>query len=100
MNCISFSDQGLFKVALNTLSLDSTPDYTVDESTLTIWAWDIHPIVDVLLSNGIFSFDRSWNEEDYREDNFRTDAEADGDALKSAGWGTDEDYGYYGGNDE
>ena len=100
MNCISFSDQGLFKVALNTLSLDSTPDYTVDESTLTIWSWDIHAIVDVLIDNGIFNFTRSWNEEDYREDNFRTDAEADGDALKSAGFGTDEDYGYYGGNDE
>jgi len=27
------------------------------------------------------------------------DAEADADALASAGWGTDEDYGYYGGNE-
>ena len=26
-------------------------------------------------------------------DGFRSDAEADGDALASAGWGTDEDYG-------
>jgi hypothetical protein len=25
-----------------------------------------------------------------------TDAEADADTLKSAGWGTDEDYGYFG----
>jgi len=32
--------------------------------------------------------------DDY-EDNM-TDAEADADVLKSAGWGTDEDYGYYG----
>ena len=31
-----------------------------------------------------------------REDQFRTDAEADADVLTSAGWGTDEDYGYYG----
>ncbi len=31
-----------------------------------------------------------------REDQFRSDAEADADALASAGWGTDEDYGYYG----
>ncbi len=30
-------------------------------------------------------------------DQFLTDAEADGDALASAGLGTDEDYGYYGG---
>jgi hypothetical protein len=28
-----------------------------------------------------------------------TDAEADADVLASAGWGTDEDYGYYGGED-
>jgi hypothetical protein len=25
-----------------------------------------------------------------------TDGEADADALASAGWGTDEDYGFYG----
>lgn len=29
-----------------------------------------------------------------------TDAEADADTLASAGMGTDEDYGYYGGGDE
>jgi len=29
-----------------------------------------------------------------REDGFRDDVEADADTLKSAGWGTDEDYGY------
>jgi hypothetical protein len=29
-----------------------------------------------------------------------TDAEADADTLKSAGWGSDEDYGYYGEMDE
>lgn len=28
-----------------------------------------------------------------------TDAEADADTLASAGWGTDEDYGYYGGDE-
>ena len=42
------------------------------------------------------------NEDDYDdyydepEDQFRDDVEADADALASAGWGTDEDYGYYG----
>lgn len=30
---------------------------------------------------------------DEREDHFRDDVEADADALASAGWGTDEDYG-------
>ena len=29
-------------------------------------------------------------------DQFMSDAEADADAFASAGWGTDEDYGYYG----
>lgn len=33
--------------------------------------------------------------QDTREDSL-TDAEADADTLASAGWGTDEDYGYYG----
>jgi len=35
---------------------------------------------------------------DHAEDTW-TDAEADADTLTSAGWGTDEDYGYYGGED-
>ena len=29
-------------------------------------------------------------------DQFMSDAEPDADALASAGWGTDEDYGYFG----
>lgn len=33
-------------------------------------------------------------------DGFRSDAEADADVLASAGHGTDEDYGYYGGDDD
>jgi len=32
-------------------------------------------------------------------DGFRNDVEADADVLRSAGWGTDEDYGYYGGDE-
>lgn len=35
-------------------------------------------------------------ENEPREDHFRNDVEADADALASAGFGTDEDYGYYG----
>lgn len=34
------------------------------------------------------------------DDDRYTDAEADADTLASAGWGTDEDYGYYGDGDE
>jgi hypothetical protein len=43
-----------------------------------------------------------WSAEDTepREDNFRDDAEADGDALSSAGSGTDEDYGCFDSGDE
>lgn len=33
---------------------------------------------------------------DYSDDDGMTDAEADADTLRSCGWGTDEDYGYYG----
>ena len=36
---------------------------------------------------------------DEPEDQFRSDAEADADVLASAGYGTDEDYGYYGGDE-
>jgi len=39
-------------------------------------------------------------ERDEPWDGFRSDAEADADTLASAGYGTDEDYGYYGGSDE
>lgn len=35
-------------------------------------------------------------EGDYPEDQYRNDVEADADVFTSIGWGTDEDYGYYG----
>jgi hypothetical protein len=44
-----------------------------------------------------FGFDEEeeeWEPEEY--DQFRDDVEADADALAQIGWGTDEDYGYYG----
>lgn len=47
-----------------------------------------------------------WTDEDKEEfaaeheDSFEEDGDwMDGDALASAGWGTDEDYGYFGGED-
>lgn len=47
-----------------------------------IYCWDCHPEV---------------KEIEFTEcDDYMDDAEADGEALASAGWGTDEDYGYYG----
>lgn len=42
----------------------------------------------------------SEDEYEEREDQFRDDVEADADTLASIGWGTDEDYGYYGYEDE
>lgn len=38
-----------------------------------------------------------FSEENEPWDGFNSDAEADADALADIGWGTDEDYGYYGG---
>lgn len=40
------------------------------------------------------------DEPEPNEDQFRDDVEADADALASAGFGTDEDYGYYGGGED
>jgi hypothetical protein len=39
------------------------------------------------------------DEHDEPSDGFRNDVEADADTLASAGYGTDEDYGYYGGDE-
>ena len=45
----------------------------------------------------VWSFEESGsNDADEAWDGFNSDAEADGDALASAGFGTDEDYGCYG----
>jgi len=39
------------------------------------------------------------DDEEPDEDDNLTDAEADAMTLASAGWGTDEDYGFFGGDD-
>jgi hypothetical protein len=41
---------------------------------------------------------QEWRNPEEYEDNY-TDVEADADTLASAGMGTDEDYGYYGGDE-
>ncbi len=52
-----------------------------------------------ILPDGEIKVAHSWDDEPSSEaadepwDGFNSDAEADGDALASAGWGTDEDYG-------
>lgn len=89
---ITFSDKGLFLLAVTSLELDATPSYDVDYDNLTIYAEDIDGVTDVLHNAGVFSF-VCHRADAEPSDGFLSDAEADGDALKSAGWGTDEDYG-------
>ncbi len=40
-------------------------------------------------------YDDGVNQYDEPFDGFRDDVDADADVLRSAGWGTDEDYGYF-----
>ena len=56
----------------------------------------------------MFNFGADLTTDEYYNDNliwgdepedFMSDVEADADTLASAGWGTDEDYGWYGGED-
>jgi hypothetical protein len=96
---ITFTDKGLFLLAVTTLELESTPEYAVDFDNMTIITEDAYSIAAILRDNGIFNFHWSGADEfnDDRmypsePDQFRTDAEADADALASAGMGTDEDY--------
>jgi hypothetical protein len=94
---ITFSDIGLFNSAVSALELESVPEYDVEDNTLTVHAEDIDAIIDVLHDSQIYSF-ICHRGDDGEHDQFRNDAEADADALASAGMGTDEDYGYYGGD--
>lgn len=91
---ITFSDSVLFDLALTTLELDATPVYDIDPSTLTVYSDDIDGVIDVLHNGGIFNF-KCHRDDAEPSDGFLSDAEADADALKSAGWGTDEDYDHY-----
>ena len=89
---ITFADKGLFLLAVTQLELDATPSYDVDFDNLKIHADDIDGLVDILHDENIVDFTcQRADAEPW--DGFRTDAEADADALASAGFGTDEDYG-------
>lgn len=90
---ITFSDKGLFLLAVTALELDSTPAYELDFDNMVINTEDADSIADVLHDNGIYTFTVHRGDVEPREDQFNSDAEADADALASAGWGTDEDYG-------
>jgi hypothetical protein len=43
--------------------------------------------------------DDGYDPNDHSDDDGMTDVEADADTLRSAGWGTDEDYGDFGDSD-
>lgn len=57
--------------------------------------------------NGFDDFDAEVTAEEFYSDEVEyedfedsySDVEADADTLASAGWGTDEDYGYFGGDE-
>jgi hypothetical protein len=97
---ITFTDKGLFLLAVTALELDSTPQYSVDFDTMTINTDDVDYLVDLFHEQGVFDFRCYRGDADGENDQFRHDGEADGDALASAGMGTDEDYGYFGGGED
>jgi hypothetical protein len=96
---IIFTDLATFDAAVASLEMNATPEYVLERDALTIRTDDVDGIVDLLIDDGIDGFSANYGTED-EHDQFLTDAEADADALASAGFGTDEDYGYYGGDDE
>lgn len=96
MKSITFTDLATFDAAVTSLETNATPPYVLERDNLTILTDDVDGIVDVLIDDGIDDFSAQLGAEDEPFDGFRTDAEADADALASAGFGTDEDYGYYG----
>ena len=94
---ITFDDPKLFDAAMTVLALEETPSYSGNIDTLTIESDDILEIEKLLQVNDITQFYVEVADENDRRDDegdqFRHDGEADGDALASAGFGTDEDYG-------
>jgi hypothetical protein len=100
---IFFNNSVEFARALTSLELSADFHYEVTDETncLMIATDDIQAIEVVFAENGIdeSSFEIS-KERDDEHDQFISDSEADGDALRSAGFGTDEDYGSYGNDEE
>ena len=92
MNFIEFNDRSLLVMAVTVLEISGAPAFNVIGGR--IYSDDIDEVIDLLHENGIMMFDAP-HLEDNERDQFRTDAEADADALASAGMGTDEDYGCF-----
>jgi hypothetical protein len=87
---ITFTEKGLFLLAVTALELDSTPQYSVDYDNMTINTDDVDYLVDLLHEQGIVDFGSS--ADDNEPDQFRHDGEADSDALRSAGFDDEENY--------
>jgi len=92
---ITFTEKGLFLLAVTALLHEQG---IVDYDTMTINTDDVDYLVALLHEQGIVDFRSSGDDNEH--DQFRHDGEADADALASAGMGTDEDYGYYGGGED
>lgn len=93
MNSITFTDVATFDSAVSALEMNATPEYVLERDNLTIRSNDVDGLIDILMDEGVDDFTAQFGTEDEPFDGFRTDAEADADALASAGFGTDEDYG-------
>jgi hypothetical protein len=65
------------------MTYDNSIDYDNFPTERQIEDWNIHN-------------DHVDGDEDYPEPFGMTDVEADADTFASAGWGTEEDYGYFG----
>lgn len=93
MKSIIFDDQESFNAGLSALETNATPDYAVDHDNLTILTDDVTEVTTLLIQDGVEEFIVRYSENEEPFDGFRNDVEADADALASAGFGTDEDYG-------
>lgn len=101
---LRFHDQKVFGMALTVIELSGLVCET-DSVALTITADEanVDSVVETLRHDGVNESDvndEGFESESFETDQFRTDGEADGDALASAGFGTDEDYGCFGDRDE
>jgi hypothetical protein len=61
----------------------------------TLWDTPSVSDADVWADYGDYA-EAMWSDAEDEDDWDMTDVEADADTLASAGWGTDEDYGWYG----
>ena len=99
---LTFTDVVLFNLAVNVLALDAI-EYEVDAEALTIYTNDAYAMALILESEGISKFDVEANSgEGENDERMYPGEDMDGDfdsAMASAGYGTDEDYGYNGGDE-